>query len=690
MSLVEGFGISVRLIIVTRFICWALFIGFLGGCSSQSSKPSDLPVFTPLGDLRGGEFSSEASGVSDDGTVVIGQSKSAQSGSETEAFRWTPAEGMIGLGTLPGGVYRSQSFDVSSDGSVIVGNASSKATPTEAFRWTRNTGMIRIGDLPGGTFTCSALNVSADGRVVVGWGMSDRGFEATKWISADGPDELGDLPGGEFRSAATLVSTDGTLIVGYGHSEQGTELVRWSQDGRIESLGDLPGGDVSCEPFGISFFGLAIVGQGYSSQGQEAFLWTSAKGMSGLGDLPSGSFHSVAFDVSNDGTRVVGMGTTRRGEEAFLWEEGTGLRPLSGVLLGLGVTSHQRWILHRATGISGDGTTIVGYGTNPDGKREAWVISNMKLNTAPDEELLAEQSSPATTPSQSFPGSSSSITASDIATAGIQSEIQQVTDTINAWAQAWSAKDVERYLSFYASEFRPPEDQSQPSWERLRRERLTRPRFIKVSLSDLKVEIIDKTTARARFLQNYESDTYINQVIKTFQLKKQYGAWKIRQRYTAPVEEQRAPTPKTTPLPARPPTMGSSPSTPPPPPVFTGPFADPTQMDIQIVSGIVLAWAQAWSAQDVDTYLSFYAPEFSPPQNLTRDSWEKLRRERLSGPRFIQVILSDLRVEMVDNSKARARFVQSYQSDTYGNRSRKSLLLQKQEVGWKIIEERGY
>ena len=667
-------------------MCWGLIIAFLGGCSSQSSKPLDLPVFTPLGDLPGGGFFSEASGVSGDGTVVIGQSNSMQSGPETEAFRWTAAEGMIGLGTLPGGVYRSQSFDVSSDGSVIVGNASSGAGTTEAFRWTRNTGMIRIGDLPGGTFTSSALNVSANGAVIVGWGMSDQGFEAAKWISADGPDKLGDLPGGEFHSSATLVSDDGTLVVGYGQSEKGAELVRWSRDGRIESLGDLEGGDVSCEPLGMTPFGLVIVGQGHSFQGKEAFIWTSSKGMSGLGDLPSGPFHSIAFDVSDDGTRVVGMGTTRRGEEAFIWEESTGLRPLSGVLLGLGVTSHKRWILHRAIAISDDGTTIVGHGTNPAGKSEAWVISNLKLNTTPEEELLAEQSSSATTTPQSSPGAP--ITASDIVTAGIRSETQQVTDMINAWAQAWSDQDVERYLSFYAPDFRPPQNLSRAVWEQQRRERVTNPRFIRVALSDMDVRIIDETTARARFVQEYQSDSFNNQVIKTFQLKKRSGAWKIRQRSTASVKERPAPTSKApSPPPVDPSTVGISPTTPPPPPVFTGPFADPTQMDIQIVTGTVLAWAQAWSAQDADTYLSFYAPDFRMPENLTRESWEQQRRERLTTPRSIQVTLSDIEVDIIDKTTARVRFLQSYQSDTFGDRSRKALLMRKQDVGWKILEE---
>ena len=52
------------------------------------------PSFTGLGFLPGAS-SSRASGISANGTVVIGYSG-------TEAFRWSAATGMVGLGDLPG------------------------------------------------------------------------------------------------------------------------------------------------------------------------------------------------------------------------------------------------------------------------------------------------------------------------------------------------------------------------------------------------------------------------------------------------------------------------------------------------------------------------------------------------------------------------------------------------------------
>ena len=45
-------------------------------------------------------------------------------GGDWEAFRWTEAEGMVGLGDLPGGRLSSQAIDVSGDGSRVIGRGS--------------------------------------------------------------------------------------------------------------------------------------------------------------------------------------------------------------------------------------------------------------------------------------------------------------------------------------------------------------------------------------------------------------------------------------------------------------------------------------------------------------------------------------------------------------------------------------
>ena len=64
--------------------------------------------FQGLGSLGDTSFYSYASGVSADGTVVVGTSQSANGG---EAFRWTAWGGMEGLGDLPESDYRHLARD---------------------------------------------------------------------------------------------------------------------------------------------------------------------------------------------------------------------------------------------------------------------------------------------------------------------------------------------------------------------------------------------------------------------------------------------------------------------------------------------------------------------------------------------------------------------------------------------------
>lgn len=102
---------------------------------------------------------------------------------------------------------------------------------------------------------------------------------------------------------------------------------------------------------------------------------------------------------------------------------------------------------------------------------------------------------------------------------------------------------------------------------------------------------------------------------------------------------------------------------------------------------VLLAWARAWSAQDVTRYLSFYAADFVPDEGMSRAAWVAQRRQRVRRPTFIHVVLSDIRIEPIKAGRVRVELVQRYRSDYYRDRSRKAFVLVAQQGHWRIVKE---
>ena len=101
----------------------------------------------------------------------------------------------------------------------------------------------------------------------------------------------------------------------------------------------------------------------------------------------------------------------------------------------------------------------------------------------------------------------------------------------------------------------------------------------------------------------------------------------------------------------------------------------------------VRAWAQAWSKQDVDAYLSFYAAEFKTPHGESRADWEQQRRARVGGPSKIKVALRDIKVVRHDERHVAVTFQQAYRSDRFQGRTRKTLEMVRVGDDWRILEE---
>jgi probable HAF family extracellular repeat protein len=317
--------------------------------------------FTPLGDLLGGGFNSSAFGISADGSTVVGQSVSELSSSgDGEAMYWTEAGGMVGLYSQFGD--SSWAYGVSADGSFVVGLGSS-VYGRGAFRLTKADGAVVWLTYPLGS--SEAADVSAGGSVVVGSFVSSDGTEAFRWTEADGAVGLGDLPGGAFRSVARGVSADGSVVVGTSAiADFYIQAFRWSLAARkMVGLDPLPGG-LGSSANGVSADGSFVVGGAYSN-GDYAVRWMGT-------DAPEALWccGSRATDASRDGSVVVGS----RWNEGVRWTEVDGAQTVQSLLEAQGVDL-TGWFLGTAQAVSDDGTSIVGFGSNPNGDGEAWLAT---------------------------------------------------------------------------------------------------------------------------------------------------------------------------------------------------------------------------------------------------------------------------------------------------------------------------
>src|ERR1017187_10071145 len=220
--------------------------------------------------LPGDNFNYNTTGVSGDGSVVVGTSGYDTSGYGyfLRAFPWTAGSGMVSLGG-----YGSSASGVSADGSVIVGTSN-----YVAFRWTAGTGMVGLGYLPGGTYSY-ANGISADGSVIVGTSYSASGNQAFRWTAGSGMVGLGHLPG-NTNSSASGVSADGSVIVGTSSSGSVGQAFRWTAGSGMQSLRDvLVTNGLTFDPAelliasGISADGNTIVGSDYYSDSDDGMAF---------------------------------------------------------------------------------------------------------------------------------------------------------------------------------------------------------------------------------------------------------------------------------------------------------------------------------------------------------------------------------------------------------------------------------
>jgi probable HAF family extracellular repeat protein len=352
---------------------FALAAPLLAGTSAQ---------FIPLGSLQpDGTGPVIAYGISADGHVVVGQSNSP---SGLQAFRWSDANGIVGLGAFanPQSFLSSGARACSADGSVVVGSSVRPSSMNEdgsPFRWTAATGLVFLGDL-GGTEGGVARGVSTDGSIAVGY-SSDANFdlEAFRWNASGMPamTGLGDLAGGVFNSQAAAVSGDGSLVVGLA-SVSATAYdrsFRWTQASGIQQLGPS-----AFRAVGLSRDGAFAAGGDTGRAARIEIATGNELVIPHVTIAGLGTDTDTALAANADGSVIVGMQNLSLGNgffgRAFVWDAQHGTRILEDVLVNdFGLSAELAgWDLNAATAVGDDGMSFAGYGFAPSGEQSAGLV----------------------------------------------------------------------------------------------------------------------------------------------------------------------------------------------------------------------------------------------------------------------------------------------------------------------------
>jgi murein L,D-transpeptidase YafK len=99
---------------------------------------------------------------------------------------------------------------------------------------------------------------------------------------------------------------------------------------------------------------------------------------------------------------------------------------------------------------------------------------------------------------------------------GISPAGSALRDRVYAWARAWSSKDLEAYMSFYAPEFRS-RNMDWAAWKNFKARLKRNYEFIDVTVKDLKILNHGKYSV-AIFDQTYVSDRYQSRSLKRLYL----------------------------------------------------------------------------------------------------------------------------------------------------------------------------
>lgn len=106
---------------------------------------------------------------------------------------------------------------------------------------------------------------------------------------------------------------------------------------------------------------------------------------------------------------------------------------------------------------------------------------------------------------------------------------QAILKAVQGWSVAWSNKNVNGYLACYTANFKQPGNGTHAAWATQRRERITKPKSIRVAVEAPQVTLSDSTHAKVTFKQSYRSDALQTSSRKTLLMVRSGEKWLIQE-----------------------------------------------------------------------------------------------------------------------------------------------------------------
>jgi WD40 repeat protein/serine/threonine protein kinase len=350
-------------------------------------RPGDDAEFLPIGPTPEEGWECLPTGISSDGSVVVGF---VRSGWSHEMFRWCRESGTTPLGVPPG--HRLIAGPrISPDGDVVFAILKTPAGRRLAV-WRGADALPRLKELSTADPDLHLARLEAsshDGSRMTGECKNLAGDRLACWWDGEVIEVL-PTPGTGIHSHPVTVADHGDVVFGriwrgspneYASDTSNLRPACWAQ-GRFEHVSGFGDEEYNWLLHGVSADAQVMVGDRWpkgtsgpvAPAGSQlcglAFRWHAGR-VEVLGELPGGYVQSTAEAISADGRIIVGGSHIGPRQQAWIWEEQHGMRPIESVLRQRGVAL-QGWTLSCGGFVSADGRIIVGWGNMPSGRVAAW------------------------------------------------------------------------------------------------------------------------------------------------------------------------------------------------------------------------------------------------------------------------------------------------------------------------------